>query len=104
MTELNVDGKTVVLDEEGFLQNPAEWDRKVAEVLASQAGIELTDEHWKVIDFCRKDFEATGQPPGLRRITKVGGIPTKTIYTLFPGGPGKLAAKIAGLHKPTGCV
>lgn len=104
MPELNFDSKTIAVDDEGFLVNPANWDRDVAAELARKAGLELSNRHWDVIDFCRKDWEATGQAPGLRRITKVGGVPTKEIYKLFPGGPGKLAAMIAGLHKPTSCV
>lgn len=104
MAELVVSGKSIALDAEGFLQNPGDWTPEVAGLLAQSAGIQLTDRHWQVIDFCRKDWQATGQSPGIRRITKVGGIPTKDMYTLFPGGPGKLSAKLAGLHKPTGCV
>jgi len=97
-------GKTIEIDAEGFLKSPGDWTPELAQVLADGAGIALTDRHWKVIDFCRQDYAATGQSPGLRRITKVGGVPTKDLYQLFPGGPGKLSAKIAGLHKPTGCL
>ena len=104
MAELRVDGETVVLNDEGFLTNPQQWSEAVAARLAGDVGIELTDRHWEVIRFCRDDFEKTGKSPGVRRITKVGGIPTKEVYALFPKGPGKLAAKLAGLAKPTGCV
>jgi len=104
MQALNTEAKTINVDGEGYLVDPSQWDRDVAAELARSAGLELSDRHWEVIEFCRKDWEATGQAPGLRRITKVGGVPTKEIYKLFPGGPGKLAAKIAGLHKPTSCV
>ena len=57
-----------------------------------------------MINFCREDYAQKGDAPGLRRITKVGGIATKVLYKLFPGGPGKLAAKLSGLPKPTSCV
>jgi TusE/DsrC/DsvC family sulfur relay protein len=104
MADLNVAGCDIEVNDDGFLTNPKDWSPDVAEVLAQQSGIELTPRHWDVINFCRSDFEEIGDAPGLRRITKVGDIPTKEIYKLFPGGPGKLSAKVAGLHKPTGCV
>ena len=104
MAELPVNGKSVAINDEGFLLDHKDWDRAVAEALAQSSGITLSERHWAVIDFCRKDFEENGEAPGVRRITKVGGIPTKEMYALFPGGPGKLAAKVAGLAKPTGCV
>lgn len=104
MPTIEINGKNVEVNEEGFLLDPTQWDEAVAEAIAEKEQIALTDRHWDVIRFCRKDFEATGKPPGVRRITKVGGIPTKEMYSLFPGGPGKLAAKLAGLSKPTGCV
>ena len=96
--------KDVEMTEEGYLVNSTDWTPELAEQLAAESKITLTDRHWDVINFCRKDFEEAGTAPGLRRITKVGGIPTKEIYKLFPGGPGKLASKIAGLPKPTSCV
>lgn len=96
---------TVAFDEEGFLADPNDWTRELAEVLAREEGItQLTDKHWQVIEFCRNDFKATGEPPTLRRITKVGGVPTKDLYQLFPKGPAKKVARIAGLGKPTGCI
>jgi len=104
MSELQVNGTSIVLDGEGFLVDPQTWSPEVAQELANQNQITLTDRHWEVLRFCRTDFEATGKSPGVRRITKVGGIPTKEMYALFPRGPGKLAAKLAGLHKPAGCI
>ena len=82
-----------------------EWTPQVAEALARAAGIDpLTDKHWQVIEFCRKDAEEQGQPPGLRRISKLSGINMKELYQLFPKGPGKLAARVSGLPKPQGCI
>ncbi len=96
--------KEAAMTEDGYLVNTSERTPELAEHLAADAKITLTDRHWDVINYCRKDFEESGAAPGLRRITKAGGIPTKEIYKLFPGGPGKLAAKISGLPKPTSCV
>ncbi len=98
-------GKTVQVNEEGFLTNPAEWDKDIAAELAKEEGIAtLTDAHWKVIDFCRKDAAGTGKAPTLRRITSAAGVPTKELFSLFPKGPAKKVARIAGLGKPEGCV
>jgi tRNA 2-thiouridine synthesizing protein E len=104
MKEIQISDRTIELNEEGFLIRPEAWTPEVAEELARAHNIQLTERHWEVINFCRQDFEETGEAPGLRRITKKGGVPTKEIYQLFPGGPGKLSAKLAGLHKPTSCV
>jgi len=90
--------------EDGFLVNAQDWTPEIAQELAAAANIELTQRHWDVINFCRHDFEKTGEAPGVRRVTKRSGVPTKEVYKLFPGGPGKLASKLAGLPKPTSCV
>ena len=97
-------GQTVAVDADGFLADSAEWTREIGEAIASDVGITLTDRHWDVIDFCRKDNEEMGTPPGVRRITKATDVSMKEMYQLFPGGPGVLAAKISGLTKPKGCV
>ena len=98
-------GKTVEVDAEGFLVNPDDWTEEMAPVLAEQVGIyELTDRHWQVIRFMRKEFKERGQIPTVRRIKNAGGVPTKELYELFPEGPAKKAAYIAGLGKPQGCV
>ncbi len=94
----------VEFDAEGFMVDPHAWTPEIAEAIAASLNITLTERHWVVINFARKEFEATGQPPTLRRITKATDVDTKEIYQLFPGGPAKIAAKIAGLGKPTGCI
>lgn len=104
MAQLQVNGSTFEINDEGFLVRPDDWKPEFAEHVAGSHGIVLSERHWDVINFCRKDYAETGQAPGMRRITKVGKIPTKEIYKLFPGGPGKLSAKVAGLHKPQSCV
>jgi TusE/DsrC/DsvC family sulfur relay protein len=105
MTSTTTAAVSVERDEEGFLNNPEDWNEEIAGALAEEIGIgELTDQHWKVINFMREDFKERGQIPTIRRIKNAGGIPIKDIYTLFPDGPAKKAAKIAGLGKPQGCV
>ncbi len=91
-------------DDEGFLVDPHSWTPELATEVADVLGLELTEQHWTVINFARKDFEETGESPTLRRITTQTGVTTREIYKLFPGGPAKIAAKIAGLKKPTGCI
>ena len=97
-------GKDVHVNEEGFLTEYDEWDEDLAKVLAAQIGIDLTDEHWKVIRFLRDDFKAQGETATTRRVQAVGGIPVKEQFVLFPKKPGKKMSYIAGLPKPHGCV
>ena len=105
MADLTLAGKTVEVNEEGFLVNPDDWTADMAPALAETEGIyELTDMHWKVINFMRDDFKEKGQIPTIRRMKNAGGIPTKDLYELFPKGPAKKSAKIAGLGKPQGCI
>jgi tRNA 2-thiouridine synthesizing protein E len=104
MPTLEVADRKIEVNEEGFLVDPKDWDEEVARAIAEREGIELTEEHWKVIRFMRKDFEERGQIPTIRRLKNAGGVPVKDLYRLFPDGPAKKAAKIAGLGKPQGCV
>ncbi len=104
MATKTICGKTVQVNEEGFMTNPAEWNKDIAVELAKEEGIAtLTDAHWKVIDFCRSSA-ANGKAPTLRQITTGSGLSTKELFGLFPKGPAKKVAKIAGLGKPEGCV
>ncbi len=104
MPVTTIDSRQVHVNDEGFLTDPAEWDENLGAALAGQIGIDLGDEHWKAIRFLRQDFAAHGQTPTLRRVTVAGGIPTKTLFQLFPQKPAKKMAYIAGLPKPHGCV
>ena len=104
MTVRELIGKTIEFDEDGFMANHQDWNENIANALAGDLGITLTDRHWDVINFCREDFMAEGDAPTLRRITKVGGVPTKELYQLFPKGPAKKVAYVAGLKKPSGCI
>ena len=99
-------GKTVQVNDEGFMTNPAEWTKEIAEAMAVEEGIaELNATHWKVIDYCRQSALSTGgSAPTLRTITTHSGVSTKELFGLFPKGPAKKVAKISGLGKPEGCV
>lgn len=97
-------GVTIDVTDEGFLTDRSQWNREVAAGLAQELGITLTDAHWKVLDFIEKDFQEKETVPGMRRMNKIGGIPTKELYALFPDGPIKKAALISGFPKPASCV
>ena len=104
MPQKQIAGSTIDVNEEGYLADHSQWNREVAAALAQELGITLTDAHWKVLDFIDKDFQEKGVVPGMRRMNKVGGIPTKELYALFPDGPIKKAALISGYPKPASCV
>jgi tRNA 2-thiouridine synthesizing protein E len=96
---------TVTVNEEGFLTDPDQWTREIAVEIARAAGIgELTDRHWTVIDFMRAEYAAKGTGPTVRVLGRRSGVSVKELYQLFPQGPAKLAAKIAGIPKPRGCI
>ena len=97
-------GIQVELNDEGFMVDHNEWTREIGEQIAHEEGISLTDRHWEVLEFMRKEFAEKGAAPTIRRLKKLGVVPTKELYALFPGGPAKKASKIAGLPKPKGCV
>jgi len=98
-------GKTLALDADGNLANRNEWNEEVAKEIAAIEGIpELMPQHWAVINFMRAVFEKEGDSPSIRRLSKESGVDTKTLYQLFPKGPAKKAARIAGLPKPKGCI
>jgi tRNA 2-thiouridine synthesizing protein E len=105
MATREIAGKTVQVNEEGFMTVPSEWTKEIAVEIAKEEGIaELTPAHWQVIEFCRQDGVATGKSPTLRRITNQAGVSTKDLFALFPKGPAKKVARISGLGKPEGCV
>jgi dissimilatory sulfite reductase related protein len=98
-------GKTVQVNDEGFLTVPAEWTKEIGVELAKEEGIaELNENHWKVINYCRKEAATSGKAPTLRTITTNAGVTTKDMFALFPKGPAKKVARISGLGKPEGCV
>ena len=105
MTTRTIAGRAVEVNDEGFFEDPDAWSEDLAGALASEAGIdELTDRHWHVIRFMRKEYAEKGTGPTVRALGKSSGVSVKELYELFPKGPAKLAAKIAGIPKPRGCV
>ena len=105
MPSITLAGKQFEVDEDGFLQDSAQWTDDVALGLAKSEGIEtLTEDHWKVIRYLREYYLKFNVAPPIRMLCKQTGFPLKRIYELFSTGPAKGACKLAGLPKPTGCV
>lgn len=108
---LEVNGTVIEQDEEGYLMELEDWTPDVANTLAAEDEIELTQEHWDILNFLREYYEEYQIAPAVRVLTKAVGKRlgkekgnSKYLYSLFPFGPGKQACKYAGLPKPTGCV
>jgi TusE/DsrC/DsvC family sulfur relay protein len=103
MTTIEMTG--IDRDAEGFLTDPQQWNEEVAAMIASEAGIaELTPRHWLVVNYMRETYLTTGEAPSIRTLGKASGVEIKELYTLFPKGPAKLAARIGGIPKPRGCI
>ncbi len=105
MPSFEWNGIKLEVDENGFMQQPDLWNDRVALALASTDGIaELTEAHWKVVNYIRAYWKQFDIAPMIRKLCKETGYSLKEIYELFPSGPAKGACKVAGLPKPTGCV
>ncbi len=105
MPTFESNGKSYNVDENGFLQNPEIWNEDVARDFMVQEGLgELSENHWKVINYLRNYYLQHGIAPMIRKLCKETGFRLSEIYNLFPSGPARGACKLAGLPKPTGCV
>jgi dissimilatory sulfite reductase related protein len=99
-----MDGREVVLDEEGFLVHPEAWDERVAEILALQDGLaELTEVHRLVIRFLRQYYLTNGKAPLNSELRKGVGLTLSRIEACFPKGIRRGARRIAGLPNPKSC-
>ena len=105
MPLIELEGLQVDVDEDGFIQEPDCWSEALATAIAKTEEVdELTEDHWKVINYLREYYQKFGIAPMIRKLCKETGFQLKYIYELFPSGPAKGACKIAGLPKPDGCV
>jgi tRNA 2-thiouridine synthesizing protein E len=105
MPTMTCAGREVTVNDEGFFTDPSQWTEAMAPQIASAEGIaELTDRHWQVIKFMRHEYQTKGTGPTVRGLGKTSGVTVKELYQLFPKGPAKVAAKIAGIPKPRGCI
>ena len=101
--EKTIAGVNVSVNEEGYLENPDQWNEDIAKEIAQEEGIELTDKHFEVLNFLREQF-AAGEGLTIRKLGNSGITDIKGLYQLFPGGPLKKSSRIAGIPKPASCV
>jgi TusE/DsrC/DsvC family sulfur relay protein len=102
---MQVDGKVIDFDKDGFMLDPGLWDDQVAAAIAQEEGIdEVGDTHWAIIRFIRSYWQEKDLAPPVRLLCKEGGVSVRQIYKLFTSGPARGACRIAGLPKPDGCV
>ena len=108
---IDINGKEIATDAEGYLANLEDWSEDLAAHLSRLDNLDLTERHWQVIKWIRGYFEEFGTAPNLRIMQKtIGGdlgevfADKKYLFELFPYGPAKQAARYAGMPKPTGCV
>lgn len=103
MAEKTIAGKSIAVNDEGYMTDPSQWDHDVAKELAKEDGIELSDKHFEVLEFLRSTNEK-GETLTIRKVGKSGIVDIKGLYQLFPGGPLKISSKVAGIPKPSSCV
>lgn len=96
-------GKTIQVNEEGYLKNFSEWTPEVGEEIAKENNITLGERHWDVLKYLQGEFKAE-LPISIRKIGKSNVVDIKEFYALFPQGPLKTASKIAGIPKPASCL
>jgi tRNA 2-thiouridine synthesizing protein E len=104
-TTATIGATTIELTDDGFFVDPSVWTEDMVTELARREGIEpVTDGHWNVIRFMRKEYVEKGADPSVRALGKTSGFSVKELYQLFPKGPAKIAARVAGIPKPRGCI
>lgn len=96
-------GVNVDVNEDGYMTDASQWTKEIAEGIAAEEGVELTDKHFELIEFIRNKV-ANGETLTLRGIGKSGVVNAKEFYAMFPGAPLKKATKISGVPKPTSCI
>jgi tRNA 2-thiouridine synthesizing protein E len=109
--QLEINGKTIETDEQGYLVNLSDWSEELAGALAARDDLQLSESHWEVIGMIREFYQENGTAPAMRVLTKLAKErlgkdkgDSKYLYSLFPYGPAKQGSRYAGLPKPTGCV
>ncbi len=101
--ESTIAGKTITVNEEGYLTDFSQWTKEVGESIATESNISLTPRHWEVIDYLQNE-QKNQVALSIRRIGKSGVVDIKEFYQLFPKAPLKTATKIAGIPKPASCI
>jgi tRNA 2-thiouridine synthesizing protein E len=105
MAAIQVGDEELVLDGNGFLQEPLRWNPEVAQAIARDEGIEsMTEQHWSVVNYIRTYWQEHDLAPAVRLLCQNSHVSVRDMYKLFRSGPAKGACRIAGLPKPDGCV
>ena len=111
MNALTVGARAIELDKDGFLVELSDWSADVASALAAAEDIELSPEHWEILELLRGFYNEFQLSPATRPLIKytalkLGADKGNSLHLnrLFKGTPAKLAAKLAGLPKPTNCL
>jgi TusE/DsrC/DsvC family sulfur relay protein len=102
---MKIGDANIELDKDGFMTDPGLWNETVARAIAGTEGIEeMTEDHWKVVNYIREYWKAHDLAPAVRLICKDVGLGVRQIYKLYTSGPARGACRVAGLPKPDGCV
>lgn len=101
--EKTIAGKSIAVNEEGYMTDFKQWDKSIGEALATEAEINLTPRHWDVLSYLQTEYK-NEVPLSIRKIGKSGVVDIKEFYQLFPKAPLKTATKIAGIPKPASCI
>ncbi|MGD8719915.1 MAG: TusE/DsrC/DsvC family sulfur relay protein [Candidatus Zixiibacteriota bacterium] len=102
---MQVGDKSLEFDNDGFMVEPDLWNDEVAAAIAAEEGIdEMSEEHWKIVNFIREYWKEHDLAPAVRLICQEAGVSVRQIYKLFTAGPARGACRVAGLPKPDGCV
>ena len=103
MAVKTIAGVEVKVSNEGYLEDMTQWNKEIANEIAKELGIELTEKHFEVLNFLREKTIAK-ESLTIRSVGKSGIVDIKGLYELFPKGPLKFSSKIAGIPKPTSCI
>jgi len=98
-----INGKTIAVNEEGYLTDFSQWDKCIGEILAVEAEINLSPRHWDVLNYLQNEYK-NEVALSIRKIGKSGVVDIKEFYQLFPKAPLKTSTKIAGIPKPASCI
>lgn len=101
--ERTIAGKTIAVNDEGYMTDFKQWDKSIGEALAAENEISLTPRHWEVLSYIQNEY-VNEVPLSIRKIGKSGVVDIKEFYVLFPKAPLKTATKIAGIPKPASCI
>ena len=111
MSILTVNGRDIALDKDGYLVDLGDWSEDVAKALAERESIELNSDHWEMLELLRQFYREFELSPATRPLIKYTALKlgaekgnSMHLNRLFNGTPAKLAAKLAGLPKPTNCI